>query len=75
MNETAREAPSLGRSVGWALAFGVLIALTVPWFLWRSGTVAFGLPVWLWWHVGWMVVAAAVFRLFTERAWGLWVEP
>ncbi|MFC7176001.1 DUF3311 domain-containing protein [Halosegnis marinus] len=47
----------------------------VPWFLWRSDAVAYGLPVWLWWHIGWMLLASAVFYAFGRYAWGLGVEP
>jgi hypothetical protein len=52
----------------------VLVALAVPWFLWRSDAVALGLPVWLWWHVGWMVLTSGVFYAFTGRGWGVGVE-
>jgi len=52
----------------------VLVALAVPWFLWRSDAVAAGLPVWLWWHVGWMALTAVVFHAFARRSWGLGVE-
>ncbi|PYZ03246.1 hypothetical protein C8039_09225 [Halogeometricum sp. wsp3] len=48
------------------------MALAMPWFLWESGTWA-GLPVWLWWHVGWMVLAGVVL-LFYAHDWGLGVE-
>lgn len=58
----------------WVLAVAVVVAFTVPWFLWRSAAVAYGLPVWLWWHVGWMVIAAVVFWGFANRAWGVGVE-
>lgn len=58
----------------WGLVALVLMALAVPWFLWRSDVVAYGLPVWLWWHIGWMVLAAVVFQLFTRRAWGIGIE-
>ena len=60
--------------VGWAIAFLVLAALGIPWFLWGTDSVVAGLPVWLWWHVGWMVVTAGVFWLFTRRGWGVWIE-
>ncbi|MFB6147165.1 MAG: DUF3311 domain-containing protein [Halobacteriaceae archaeon] len=59
---------------GWGLVAVVLVALAVPWFYWQSSAVAFGLPVWVWWHVAWMVLTAAVFRVFVDRAWGLGVE-
>ena len=58
----------------WALAVLVLVALAVPWFMWGSSSVAAGLPVWIWWHVGWMVLASLVSWAFTRRAWGLGVE-
>lgn len=58
---------------GWVLTFAVLVAFAVPWFLWGVDRVVAGLPVWLWWHIGWMGLAAIVFRLFTLRAWGLGV--
>jgi len=59
--------------IAWIVAMGVLIALAIPWFLWGTGTVVAGLPVWLWWHVGWMVLAAGLFWAFTRRAWGVGV--
>ncbi|WP_458209707.1 DUF3311 domain-containing protein [Haladaptatus sp. NG-SE-30] len=59
---------------GWTVVFAVLIVFTIPWFLWGDGQVAYGLPLWLWWHVGWMVVVALVFRTFARRAWGLGIE-
>lgn len=61
-------------SAAWAAVFAVLIAFAVPWFLWRDATVAFGLPVWLWWHVGWLALTAIVFYVFSRRAWGIFVE-
>jgi hypothetical protein len=53
----------------WIAAFVVLVTFSVPWFLWGTSTVIAGLPVWLWWHVGWMGVAAVTFALFTRHAW------
>ncbi len=58
----------------WILAAVILSALGIPWFLWRDNTIVAGLPVWLWWHVGWLVLASVVFYLFTQRAWGLGIE-
>lgn len=55
----------------WLAVFAVLVGFSVPWFLWGDATVAFGLPVWIWWHVVWMGVAAVAFWLFSKRAWGL----
>lgn len=62
------------RTVTWTAIALVLMALAVPWFLWDNGTVAAGLPVWLWWHVGWMMLASIVFAAFTRTDWGLGVE-
>ncbi|MCL9816621.1 DUF3311 domain-containing protein [Natronocalculus amylovorans] len=53
----------------WVVAFALLTVFSVPWFLWGDGTVVAGLPAWLWWHIGWMVVATALFWQFTKRAW------
>ena len=61
------------RSLGWALVFGLLAAFSIPWFLWGSSRLVAGLPLWLWWHIAWMGVAALVFRTFATRAWGLWI--
>ncbi|WP_222916916.1 DUF3311 domain-containing protein [Natrinema sp. SYSU A 869] len=59
----------------WTVVGLVLAGLAIPWFLWGSSTVVAGLPVWLWWHVGWMGLASIVFWLFTQRAWGIGIEP
>ena len=58
---------------GWAATMGLLIAFAIPWFLWGVDRVVVGLPLWLWWHVGWMAVASLAFWVFTRRAWGLWI--
>jgi len=57
------------RKAAWSLVFLVLIVFAVPWFLWGSATVVAGLPVWLWWHVGWMAFASVVFYAFSRSAW------
>lgn len=56
---------------GWAVLMAVLLAFAIPWFLWGNSQVIYGLPVWLWWHIGWMIAASVVFWVFTKRAWGL----
>lgn len=55
----------------WAAVFTVLVVFSVPWFLWGDASVALGLPIWIWWHVAWMVLAAIAFWTFSKRAWGL----
>lgn len=57
----------------WALVFAVIVAFAVPWFLWRDATVVAGLPIWLWWHIGWLVLTSATFYAFSKRDWGLWM--
>ena len=61
------------RSLAWVATFAVLMTFAIPWFLWGSTRVVAGLPIWLWWHIGWMMVAAIVFWVFSKRAWGLGV--
>jgi hypothetical protein len=58
----------------WSSVAVVLVALAVPWFMWGSDAVVAGLPVWVWWHVGWMGVCAVTFYVFTRTAWGVGVE-
>ena len=62
------------KTVLWGTVALVLVALAVPWFLWGDSTVIAGLPLWLWWHVGWMVLTAGVFAVFARTAWGVGVE-
>jgi hypothetical protein len=61
-------------TLAWAIGALVLAALAVPWFLWRDSTVVAGLPLWIWWHVGWMVLASLCFYAFTRYGWGVGVE-
>lgn len=56
---------------GWAVLMAALMVFAIPWFLWSDPRVVFGLPIWLWWHILWMVVAAVAFWLFSKRAWGI----
>jgi hypothetical protein len=74
-NEAESSVHSPLEAAAWVAALGVVVVLAVPWFLWRSSGIAYGLPVWLWWHIGWMLLAAVVFYAFSRRAWGLWVTP
>jgi len=52
----------------------VLVALAVPWFMWGSSRVLAGLPVWVWWHIGWLALTAVVFAVFARTGWGVGVE-
>lgn len=62
-------------SVGWGFVFTIIVAGTIPWFLWDVEWVIGGLPIWLWWHAGWMVFASVAFWVFAQRGWGLWIDP
>ncbi|WP_336024251.1 DUF3311 domain-containing protein [Halobellus salinisoli] len=53
----------------WIGVFAVLVAFAIPWFLWGDAATVLGLPVWLWWHIGWMVIASLAFALFSRGAW------
>lgn len=59
-------------SLLWATTFAVLSVLAVPWFLWGVDLTWYGIPIWLWWHVGWLVLTTVVFYAFTKTAWGIW---
>jgi hypothetical protein len=60
----------------WIGVFAVLVTFAIPWFLWRDAATWAGLPVWLWWHIGWMLLASVAFYGFTRGAWdrGMTVE-
>ncbi len=62
---------STAERYGWAVLMAALIVFAIPWFLWGDTRIVFGLPIWLWWHIAWMIVAAVAFWLFTKRAWGI----
>jgi hypothetical protein len=61
----------------WIGVFVTLVAFAIPWFLWADATTWLGLPVWLWWHIGWMALASLAFALFARGAWdrGMNVDP
>jgi len=74
MSERSDGSHSRFELLGWGAGAFVLAALAVPWFLWRDSTVVAGLPLWLWWHVGWMVLASMGFFAFTRYGWGVGIE-
>ena len=61
--------------VGWVVGAALFCLLGVPWFLWGDDTIVAGLPLWVWWHVGWLILASALFWLFAQRHWGVGIEP
>ncbi|WP_281193846.1 hypothetical protein [Halorubrum sp. F4] len=67
------------RDLVWVPTFAVLVAFAIPWPLWGVDRVVVGLPVWIWWHVGWLGLCALAFRAFVrsgawERGMGLDAE-
>jgi len=58
------------RNAAWLGVFLGLVVFAVPWFLWGDSTVVAGLPIWLWYHVGWLGLTALVFYVFSRRGWG-----
>ena len=61
-------------AVVWGIVFALLVALAIPWFMWRDAATVAGLPVWLWWHVGWLCLTTGAFALFAHHGWGTFVE-
>ena len=55
----------------WVVVASVLVVFSVPWFLWGNSTIVSGLPVWLWWHIFWMLLTSVVLHFFGRRAWGI----
>jgi hypothetical protein len=74
-NETRTADGSTLAAASWGVVFLLVVLLAVPWFMWRSARVAYGLPLWLWWHIGWMAFASIVFYAFGRTAWGIGVDP
>ena len=65
------------RDLLWVPVFAVLVAFAVPWPLWGVDRVVAGLPVWIWWHVGWLGLCSLLFSVFVasgawERGMGVW---
>ena len=54
----------------WIPTFAILVAFAVPWPLWGVDRVVAGLPVWIWWHVGWLGLCTVLFALFVRS--GAW---
>ncbi|MCU4751098.1 DUF3311 domain-containing protein [Halobacteria archaeon AArc-curdl1] len=61
--------------LGWIFGATALCVLGIPWFLWGNDTIVAGLPLWIWWHIGWLLLASGLFWLFAQRAWGVGIEP
>lgn len=62
----------------WIPTFAMLVAFAVPWPLWGTELILAGLPVWIWWHIGWLVLCSVVFaRFVSSGAWerGMGVQP
>lgn len=59
------------RKIGWLLVWVVLVILSLDFFNWgRTPRLYFGLPGWLWWEVGLVLLVAISFGILTRFAWG-----
>lgn len=55
----------------WLVVAIILFVFAIPWFLWEVETVIAGLPVWIWYHIGWLFLTTLVFWAFTRYGWGI----
>lgn len=55
----------------WGVLAAVMLVFAIPWFLWGDASLLLGLPVWLWWHMVWLALAAVALWVFARRAWGI----
>ncbi|WP_460560114.1 DUF3311 domain-containing protein [Halorubrum pallidum] len=58
------------RDLVWIPTFAVLVAFAVPWPLWGIDLTVAGLPVWIWWHIGWLGLCTVLFTRFVRS--GAW---
>jgi len=58
-------------NVCWFVSWLVLVILSLDFFNWgRTPRILLGLPGWLWWDIGVVLVIALVFGLLSRFAWG-----
>lgn len=55
----------------WLLVAMALAVFAIPWPLWGVELIVAGLPIWIWYHIGWLGLTAIVFWVFTRRGWGV----
>ena len=55
--------------VRWLLIGAVLAVAAVPWWLWQTPLRWGPLPVYVWYHIGWMGLVTLVFIRFARRWW------
>ena len=59
----------LKKKVVWVVVFFITTVMGVPWFLWGSSLLFIGIPLWVWYHVGWLLFAVFLFWLFVKTYW------
>jgi hypothetical protein len=61
----------LVQKVVWIVSWLALVLLGLDFFNWgKTPRLLLGLPGWLWWEVGLVLLVAAVFGLLSRFAWG-----
>jgi len=55
--------------VRWVVIGVILVGASIPWWLWQDPLRWGPLPVYVWYHIGWMVVVTVVFIHFARRWW------
>jgi len=58
------------RDLIWIPIFAILVVFAVPWPLWGVDHVVVGLPLWIWWHIGWLGLCTVLFSQFVRS--GAW---
>jgi len=59
----------LKKGIFWAIALFIIMVMGVPWFLWGSSFLFLGIPVWVWYHVGWLFLVTIIFWIFVRTFW------
>ncbi|RLE14708.1 hypothetical protein DRJ04_01850 [Candidatus Aerophobetes bacterium] len=54
----------------WIVVFFITMVMGIPWFFWGSSSCFIGIPVWVWYHIGWLLFLIFLFWLFVKTYWG-----
>jgi hypothetical protein len=53
----------------WIVIFFITMVMGVPWFFWGSARLFMGIPLWVWYHTGWLLFLIFLFWLFVKTYW------